>query len=152
MRNLLFVIIVVIVAIVAYFVLTTLGGPESAYQKFAEAWGEGDTATALQYADPSISSTISTLDVNKVTRYMMDSLMGVKITIDYANPDDTGGVNLRATVSLLYNPPGVHSAMYATMAANVEHVVTLKKIGGSWKVSSFEPKLLGVAELPKPGS
>jgi hypothetical protein len=42
--------------------------------------------------------------------------------------------------TVLFNPPGVESALRPAMYAKLRQVVQLKKRDGDWKITSFENK------------
>jgi len=50
------------------------------------------------------------------------------------------GVTLHAVQTVLFNPPGVESAVRPAMYATLNQTVTLRKTPDGWKVTSFENK------------
>jgi len=48
------------------------------------------------------------------------------------------GVTLHAVQTVLFNPPGVESAVRPAMYATLHQTVTLRKTSDGWKITSFE--------------
>ena len=51
------------------------------------------------------------------------------------------GVTLHAVQTVLFNPPGVESAVRPAMYATLNQTVTLRKTSDGWKITSFENRL-----------
>ena len=50
------------------------------------------------------------------------------------------GLTIHAVQTVLFNPPGVESAVRPVMYAKLNQVVSLRKTASGWKVTSFENK------------
>ena len=62
------------------------------------------------------------------------------------NPSDRA-VEIHATQTVLFNPPGVESALRPAMFATLSQTVTLHKRGGEWKITSFENEFVSMDSL-----
>jgi hypothetical protein len=50
------------------------------------------------------------------------------------------GLTIHAVQTVLFNPPGIESAVRPAMYAKLSQVVSLRKTSSGWKVKSFENK------------
>lgn len=113
---------------------------EETYMKFAEEMTQRhyDKAAAL-------SSGLSADDLAKLGTQerigagpaMFSVLFASRFKVDSRDKTADGSVVLHATQIVLFNPAGIESARPA-MKAVMKQVITLRKIGGAWKVTAFE--------------
>jgi hypothetical protein len=126
-------------------------GAGGAFEDFAETWGSGRGRDALTWAtDAEAQAAIKAFSVNHVTGWTMQAVLTSETTIDSEEdgPGD-GEVTLEATQVIGFNPPGVESAMFPTMRAEVAHWAVMRRTGDGWKVAAFEPELVEVREIER---
>ena len=58
-----------------------------------------------------------------------------------------GTVTLHAMQTVLFNPPGVESAVRPAMYAKLNQVVSLRKTSSGWKVTSFDNKFASMDSM-----
>ncbi|HPR62687.1 MAG TPA: hypothetical protein PK014_00565 [Thermoanaerobaculia bacterium] len=144
------VILILVCVVVLFFVLKLFvgSGSEKAFKEFSESWALNRLGEAMNYGAPGLREDLKGLGVNDVTHHMMESIMGVTVHVDSMETSPAGeGVDARGRILILFNPPGVTSAMRATMAARIETEAIVIKTPDGWKVSSFTPTLLEMKEL-----
>jgi len=69
---------------------------------------------------------------------MFQTLFPSRFDIESQETDANGAIRIRAVQTVLFNPPGVESAMRPAMYATMRQTTTLRKSGGEWKVTTFE--------------
>jgi hypothetical protein len=69
---------------------------------------------------------------------MFQTLFDSRFAIASKETAPDGSVTLNAEQMVLWNPPGVESAMRPAMYAKMNQVVTLHKTGEGWKVTAFK--------------
>ena len=52
-----------------------------------------------------------------------------------------------ATQTILFDPPGITTALGGAMYTHVHHSATLRHSSGGWKVIAFEPKVIDIGEV-----
>jgi hypothetical protein len=78
---------------------------------------------------------------------MFQTLFPSRFKIESEEKSADGTVTLRAVQTVLFNPPGVESALRPAMYAKLRQTMRLKKRDGAWKITSFENKLESVDSL-----
>ncbi len=71
---------------------------------------------------------------------MFQTLFPSRFDVQSQEKTADGGLTLHAVQTVLFNPPSVESAMRPAMYARMNQIITLRKSGGGWKVTSFENK------------
>jgi len=69
---------------------------------------------------------------------MFQTLFYSRFEISSKETAPDGSITLNVVQIVLWNPPGVESVLRPAMFARMNQVVTLRKIGGDWKVSAFK--------------
>jgi hypothetical protein len=69
---------------------------------------------------------------------MFQTLFPSRFTIESKERSSDGTITLRATQTVLFNPPGVESVLRPAMYATMKQVIALRKVEHEWKVVSFE--------------
>ncbi|MEA2165568.1 MAG: hypothetical protein QOK37_3695 [Thermoanaerobaculia bacterium] len=69
---------------------------------------------------------------------MFQTLFPSRFTIESRERSSDGTITMKAVQTVLFNPPGVESAMRASMMARMNQTVSMRKISGDWKIVSFE--------------
>jgi hypothetical protein len=116
--------------------------PEKKYKEFAEemlkrhydsaaAMTDGLTAQDLAKAgtQEKIGAGPATFQTLFPSRFNIESRTATNL-----------GVTLHAVQTVLFNPPGVESAVRPAMYATLNQTVTLRQTPDGWKVTSFESK------------
>jgi hypothetical protein len=68
---------------------------------------------------------------------MFQTLFPSRFEIGSSERTGDGSVVLKATQIVLFNPPGVESAIRPAMQARLNQEITLRKVSGAWKVTAF---------------
>ena len=71
---------------------------------------------------------------------MFQTLFPSRFAIESSETGADGLLTLHAVQTVLFNPPGVESAVRPAMYAKLHQVVSLRKTSSGWKVTSFENK------------
>jgi hypothetical protein len=71
---------------------------------------------------------------------MMQTLFPSRFDVQSRESAADGTLTLRAVQTVLFNPPGVESAVRPAMYARLNQTVSLRKSGGAWKVVAFDNK------------
>jgi hypothetical protein len=71
---------------------------------------------------------------------MFQTLFPSRYNVESEDKASDGTVTLHAIQTVLFNPPGVESALRPAMYAKLRQTVQLKKRDGEWKITSFENK------------
>jgi len=80
---------------------------------------------------------------------MFQTLFPSRFDMESQSAEPDGSVTLNAMQTVLFNPPGVESAMRAAMYAKMHQKVTMHQSGGAWKITSFENKFDSMDAVPK---
>lgn len=115
------------------------GTPERRYREFAEEilHGRFDKAAALSDGLPE-SELARKAGLDPA---MLQTLFPSRFEVRTRERADDGALTLTAVQTVLFNPPGVESALRPAMFAKMNQTVTLRKGSGGWKVVAFENKL-----------
>ena len=71
---------------------------------------------------------------------MFQTLFPSRYAVESTEVGSDGTVTLHVMQTVLFNPPGVESAVRPAMYAKLNQVVAMRKTGAGWKVTSFENK------------
>lgn len=131
--------VAVIVAVVAYrhFGART---PVKVYEAFAEE--------ILHRRYDSAATMASGLTANDLARRgsqerigagpeMFQTLFPSQFRIESEEEKPDGTLEVVAIQTVLFNPAGVESAIRPAMYADLRQTVSLRKVGGEWKVAAF---------------
>jgi hypothetical protein len=78
---------------------------------------------------------------------MFQALFPSRFAVESSDLAADGTVTLHAVQTVLFNPPGVESAVRPAMYAKMNQVVSLKKTASGWKVTSFENKFASMDSM-----
>jgi ketosteroid isomerase-like protein len=115
--------------------------PEQQYHKFAEEMLKRHYDVAAAMTDGLSEADLGALGSQEKTwggPAMFQTLFPSKFKIDSREVAADGSISLHAVQTVLFNPPGVESALRPAMYATMRQVVTLRKTAGGWKIASFE--------------
>jgi hypothetical protein len=119
------------------------GGPAKRYQEFAEKILKRDYDAAARMSDGLSEQQLATLGTQErigAGPAMFQTLFPSRYNVESEEKASDGTVTLHAIQTVLFNPPGVESAMRPAMYAKMRQIVQLKKRDGEWKITSFENK------------
>ena len=144
------VIVVIVAAVAGYGYYRFSHGPEDVYKAFAEeifhrhydaaaAMTDGLTAAQLER-----SGTQEKIGAGPA---MFQTLFPSRFTIKSQERGNDGTITIKATQTVLFNPPGVESVMRPAMMARMNQTVGMRKAGRSWKVTSFENSFVSMDSL-----
>ena len=125
------------------------GGPKKVFVDFCETWGANqlDKAWTLSVKE-EVTADFKGKTLNEVSRYMIESVMGVHAAVESSSSGPGPNEKSYSGVTLvLFNPPGVTSAMSASMFLKVKVEGTVRKTPDGWKVVSFKPAFLEMGEM-----
>jgi hypothetical protein len=122
--------------------------PVRHYKAFAEEvlhqhYDVAATMSELSAKDLQRSDTQETIGGSAMFQTLFPSRF--EVTSRETAPD--GALVLHTVQTVLFNPPGVESAVRPAMMATMNQTVTLRKGAGGWKVAAFENKLGKVDSL-----
>ncbi len=124
-----------------FIALTGCGatGAEKRYRAFAEEMLRRRYDAAAAMCEGLTSQDLASLGTQErigAGPAMFQTLFPSRFKIESreASGDD---VTLHAVQTVLFNPPGVESAMRPAMYATMKQTITLRKSGGEWKVIGF---------------
>jgi hypothetical protein len=78
---------------------------------------------------------------------MFQTLFPSRFKIESEEKAADGTVTLHAFQTVLFNPPGVESALRPAMYAKLRQTVQLRKRDGAWKITSFDNKFESMDSL-----
>src|SRR4051794_12247413 len=113
---------------------------EDRYKEFAEEMLQRRYDAAAAMTDGLTAADLGKLGTQEqigAGPAMFQMLFPSRFVIDARENAPDGGVVLHATQTLLFNPAGVESIRPA-MFARMKQIVTLRHLGGAWKVTAFE--------------
>src|SRR5207237_10539306 len=84
--------------------------------------------------------TPEALSKGSVDPAMLQTLFPSRFEIQRNEKDADGAFTLTAVQTVLFNPPGVESAVRPAMYAKMNQTVSLRKTSSGWKVTSFDNK------------
>jgi hypothetical protein len=116
--------------------------PVLQYKKFAEQMLHRQYDAAAAFTDG-----ISAKDLEKQGSQekigagpaMFQTLFPSRFAIE-STEGSADGLTIHAVQTVLFNPPGVESAVRPAMYAKLNQVVSMRKTSSGWKVTSFENK------------
>ena len=136
-----FVVIVIIGAAFLGYRYYERSGPDARYQAFADAvlHRQYDAAAAmtegLSSAELQRNGTQEKIGAGPA---MFQTLFPSRFQIEKRDKAADGTLTLTAIQTVLFNPPGVESAVRPAMFAKMNQTVTMRKSGGDWKVVAFD--------------
>ena len=142
MKRAIAVVVIIAAAFLGYRQYSRSYAPVSTYKKFADeilhrhydaaaAMSDGLTAKDLEQ-----SGTQEKIGAGPA---MFQTLFPSRYEIQSTESGSNGTLTLHAVQTVLFNPPGVESAVRPAMYAKMNQTVTMRNAGG-WKVTSFENK------------
>lgn len=117
--------------------------PQQQYKKFAEEMLRRRYDLAAAMTTGMSAEELSALGSQEQTfggPSMFQTLFPSKYKFESQKLAPDGTLSMHVVQTVLFNPPGVESAM-PSMYATLRQTVTMKKVEGAWKVASFENKL-----------
>ncbi len=117
-------------------------GPVKVYEQFAEEMVHRRFGNAAKLSDGLRESDLAAIgNAGGIDPAMLQTLFASRF--DIVSKDETADrtVTLKAVQTVLFNPPGVESAIRPAMYATLNQLVSLRKVSGDWKVTSFKSKL-----------
>lgn len=145
MKKVVVILIIVAGALLGYRHYVSSNAPVKHYEKFAEeilhrrydvAAGMTDGLTKSALARKGSQEQIGSGPA------MFQTLFASRFRIASQETSADGTLTIRAVQTVLFNPAGVESALRPAMYATLDQVVTLRKGGDGWKITSFENKFL----------
>jgi hypothetical protein len=123
--------------------------PEKKYKEFAEEMLKRHYDTAATMTDGLTAQDLAKAGTQEKVGAgpaMFQTLFPSRFNIESRTATNLG-VTLHAVQTVLFNPPGVESAVRPAMFATLNQTVTLRKTSHGWKVTSFENKFDRMASL-----
>jgi hypothetical protein len=121
------------------------------YHQFAEELFKRHYDVAAAMADGLSASDLQKQGTQeKIGPEMFQTLFPSRFEITSRERNADGDVVFHAIQTVLFNPPGVESAVRPAMYARMNQVVTLRKGSDGWKVAAFENKFDTMDAVPKP--
>jgi len=71
---------------------------------------------------------------------MFQTLFPSRYRYESTKTESDGSVTMQVTQEVRFNPVGVESAVRPAMAATMHQTATMRKVGGAWKIATFENK------------
>ena len=129
---------VAIVAVAGFFTWRMHDAPVQAYKSFAEELVHHRFDRAAAMADGLSADALSRS--GGVDPAMMQTLFPSHFDVQSRESASDGTLTLHAVQTVLFNPPGVESAVRPAMYAKLNQTVSLRKSGGAWKIVAFDNK------------
>ena len=122
--------------------------PIGEYEKFADAWAQGDTEEALRHADgDAIRRTLRSQSIRGLMQIpMMEAFHGTRYEIDSVASSPPGDVLVVARQTIGFDPPGMSTAVGGAAFAVFRHKASLHKTSEGWRVIAFEPTFVESGE------
>lgn len=118
-------------------------GPAKRYQEFADKILKRDYAAASRMSDGLSEQQLAMMGSQErigAGPAMFQTLFPSRYNVESEEQGSDGTVTLHTIQTVLFNPPGVESALRPAMYAKLRQVVQLKKRDGEWKITSFANK------------
>jgi len=120
-----------------------------AYEEFAEAWTHGDAKRAGELAEAGAAERA--LEKRSLRGLpngpIMEAFRGTRYAIESESRNAAGDMEIEATQTILFDPPGITTALGGAMYTHVHHSATLRHSSGGWKVIAFETKVIDIGEV-----
>lgn len=120
--------------------------PVKTYKSFVKALAKGDRAEAEARSAlaPEVFDAVWR-DFRGQGAWPMQSINGVSVEVN--TKEHSGDVwTITAVPVLIFNPPGVESAM-GSMGASFDQTATVTKSDGGWKVTKLEHRFKAAEEI-----
>ena len=131
--------VVVIAALAAFIAWHVHDAPVQAYEAFAEEMAHHRFDRAAAMTDGMSADALS--KSGGVDPAMLQTLFPSHFDVQSRQSAADGTLTLRAVQTVLFNPPGVESAVRPAMYATLNQTVSLRKSGRAWKIVAFDNKL-----------
>ena len=141
MRGLIAVGILAAAGFVGYRSYDSSSAPVKVYEKFAEEILHRHYDAAEKMCDGLSREKLEqsgTMEKIGAGPTMFQTLFDSRFDIVSKETAPDGSITLHAVQTVLWNPPGVESAIRPAMYAKMDQVVALRKTGGEWKVTAFK--------------
>jgi hypothetical protein len=125
-----------VVAIAGFFTWRVHDAPVQAYRAFAEEMVHHRFDRAAAMTDGLSADALS--KSGGVDPAMMQTLFPSHFDVQSRQSAPDGTLTLHAVQTVLFNPPGVESAIRPVMYAKLNQTVSLRKSGGGWKIVAFD--------------
>ena len=113
--------------------------PERQYKAFAEEIVHRRFDKAAAMSDGLSEAALAKEGV--LDPAILQTLFPSRFEVQTREKSADGALTLTAVQTVLFNPPGVESAIRPAMYAKMNQTITLRKGTGGWKVVAFENKL-----------
>ncbi len=137
------VLLLAVIAFGGYRYWSASVAPERHYKQFAEEVLHRRYDAAVAMTDGLSKSDVERAGTQEkigAGPAMFQTLFPSKFAITSRETAADGALVLHAVQTVVFNPPGVESAMRPAMFAEMNQTVTLRKTGDGWKVAAFENK------------
>jgi hypothetical protein len=137
------VVVIIAAAFLGYRYYTRSYGPEARYKQFAEEMVKRNYEAAASMTEGLTAKDLAKLGSQEQVGAgpaMFQTLFPSRFEIQSKESGNDGTVTLHAVQTVLFNPPGVESAVRPAMYAKLNQVVGMRKSGDGWKVTSFDNK------------
>jgi len=136
-------VVVVAALFLGYHRYETSYAPAKRYQDFAEEVLKRHYDAAAGMADGLSANEIAkngTQEKIGAGPQMFQTLFPSRFNIESQEKSDDGTITISGVQTVLFNPPGVESAVRPAMYATMHQTTKLHKASGGWKVTGFENK------------
>ena len=149
MKNLILALVLIAAAFFAWR-YTKSHGLNGTYQEFAEDMTHRRFDKAAALTDGLSESDLQKIaDDGGLNPAMMQTIFPSKFAIESTEKQPDGSVKMTAVHTVLFNPPGVESALRPAMYAAQRQVITLRKAGLGWRITSFKSNVEKMDSVPK---
>ena len=142
-------VVIVAALLIGYRYYDRSYAPVSTYKKFAEEILHRHYDSAAALSDGLTAKDLDRLGSQEkigAGPAMFQTLFPSRYEIQSAEMGPGGTLTLHAVQTVLFNPPGVESAVRPAMYAKMNQTVTLRNMSG-WKITSFENKFESMDSL-----
>jgi hypothetical protein len=139
------VVVIIGVAYLGFHFYQRSNGPDRAYEAFAEEMLHHRYDRAATMADGLSADDLS--KIGGLDPAMLQTLFPSKFKIETREKAPDGTITLGAVQTVLFNPPGVESAVRPAMYATMNQTVSLRKGSAGWKITAFDNKVARMDSL-----
>ena len=142
MKRALAAVVIIAAAFLGYRHYNHSSAPISTYEKFAEEILHRHYDAAAAMSDGLTAKDLERWGSQEkigAGPAMFQTLFPSRFEIQSTEMGSDGTLTLHAVQTVLFNPPGVESAVRPAMYAKMHQTVTMRDSGG-WKITSFENK------------
>jgi hypothetical protein len=120
-----------------------------AYQAFADSWARGNRIAAAEHGDEGAVRYAFEKKPIRGTRggAAMEAFRGTLYAVGSKTRNDDGDVELFVTQTVLFDPPGMTTALGGAMFARFHEAATVRDTPDGWRVVAFEPTFVEMGPL-----